>query len=293
MSSKMALLTAQRKWALATSGEVDSRGYVSSVEGNLHQPLSTRAAGGFSKGSGSELLDTVGRPAKMRALHSSSALAVNFFDYWTDRRPDLLLTALGLGIASTSIEFEAQFPTGLPGIPPNLDIAFRFTSGRVVGLESKFTEWLTPKSPNRELFKTKYFDGPPGLWSAKGLPKCQQLADELWSGRIHFQHLDAAQLLKHVLGLATQHPGSFELYYLFFDAQGRESPVHCAEVTRFAEAVASDFHFHWNSYQIVFEQLRKNSDASHAGYLQYHAQRYFPGASPIPDSIRDDLKEAL
>ncbi len=30
----------------------------------------------------SELQDTLSRPANMRALHSSSALAVNFFDSW-------------------------------------------------------------------------------------------------------------------------------------------------------------------------------------------------------------------
>ena len=32
----------------------------------------------------------------MRALHSSSALAVNFFDYWTDRDKTPILSALGI-----------------------------------------------------------------------------------------------------------------------------------------------------------------------------------------------------
>jgi hypothetical protein len=275
MSSKAVLLDTQREWALGKPCEVDSRGYMSSVAENLYQPLSPRATDGFSKGSGSELLDTPLRPAKMKALHSSAALAVNFFDYWTDRSPDLLLTALGLEIAPTSIEFEAQFPTGLEGNPPNLDIAFRFGSGLVVGVESKFSEWLTPKSPNKELFKPKYFDGPAGLWSTKGLPACQHLAEELHSGRIQFRYLDAPQLLKHALGLATQHPGSFELYYLFFDCPGLESEVHCSEVRRFTALVGSDFHFHWNNYQEVLKQLWDSDDASNTSYLAYHAERYF------------------
>jgi hypothetical protein len=274
MSSKTAILDTQGAWALGARRQIDSRGYMSSVVENLYQPLSARATDGFSKGSGSELRDTPLRPAKMKALHSSAALAVNFFDYWTDRRPDILLSALGLEIAPASIEFEAQFSTGLEGNPPNLDIAFRFDS-LVVGVESKFSEWLTPKSPNKELFKRKYSGGPAELWSTKGLPACQHLAEELASGRIQFRYLDAPQLLKHALGLATQHPGSFELYYLFFDCPGLESEFHRSEVRRFAELVGSDFRFHWNNYQEVFKQLLDTDDASNTSYLAYHAERYF------------------
>lgn len=275
MSSKTTLLDKQRKWALGIPCDVDSRGYVSSVSENLYQPLSTRAVDGFSNGSGSELLDTPLRPAKMKALHSSAALAVNFFDYWTERSPDLLLTALGLGIAPTSIEFEAQFPTGLEGNPPNLDIAFRFRSGLVVGVESKFSEWLTPKSPNKESFKPKYFDGPVGLWATKELPACQRLAEALHSGRIQFRYLDAPQLLKHALGLATQHPGYFELYYLFFDCPGFESEVHRSEVVRFAELVGTDFRFRWSNYQDVFNRLTVSSAAARTSYMAYLGERYF------------------
>lgn len=280
MSSKTALLSRQREWALGMPGEVDFRGYMSSVGENLYQPLSPGARDDFLKGSGSELFDTPLRPAKMKALHSSAALAVNFFDYWTYRRPDRLLAALGLEIAPTSIKFEAQFPTGLAGNPPNLDVAFRFDSGLVVGIESKFSEWLTPKSPNKELFKPKYFDGAVGLWSTKGLPASQHLAEELHSGRIQFRYLDAPQLLKHALGLATQHPGSFELYYLFFDCPGLESEVHRAEVRRFAELMGGDFRFHWSSYQEVFRRLTVTGDAASTSYMAYLSERYFLPKTP-------------
>lgn len=275
MSSKTALLATQRGWALGIPCEVDSRGYMSSVAENLYQPLSSRAQESFLNGSGSELFDTPLRPAKMKALHSSAALAVNFFDYWTNRSADHLLTALGLEIAPTTIEFEAQFPTGLEGNPPNLDIALRFGSGLVIGIESKFSEWLTRKSPNKELFRPKYFDEPTGLWSTKGLPACQHLAEELHSGRVQFRYLNAPQLLKHALGLATQLPDSFELYYLFFDCQGVESEVHRSEVRRFAELVGGDFRFHWKSYQEVFRGLLNSDDATNTSYLAYHAERYF------------------
>lgn len=136
MPPKAALLTMQREWATGIPCEVDSRGYMSSVGENLYQPLSSSASAGFLKGSGSELVDTPLRPAKMKALHSSAALPLNFFDYWTDRSPAPLLTALGLGIAPTSIEFEAQFPTGLAGNPQNLDVALQFDSGLVIGIDA-------------------------------------------------------------------------------------------------------------------------------------------------------------
>ncbi|MEP7247187.1 MAG: hypothetical protein ABI885_26365, partial [Gammaproteobacteria bacterium] len=149
-----------------------------------------------------------GRRAKMSALHSSAALAVNVFDYWSERSPGLLVTALGLNGPAAPIEFEAQFPTALDGIPPNLDVAIRFHSGAVIGIESKFTEWLAPKSPNKEHFRDKYFDvgeAAGGLWTSAGLPKCQKLAEAVHAKATRFRYLDAAQLLKHALGLATQH----------------------------------------------------------------------------------------
>ena len=211
MNSKANLLDRQRAWATQAGSRVDARGYLGSIAENLYQPLSTRAQRAFSTGSGSELLDTHLRPAKMKALHSSAALAINFFDYWENRNPYSLLHALGLDPKPVSIEFEAQFPTGLGGSPPNLDVAFRYDDGAVIGLESKFSEWLTPKPANKELFKPKYFPEVGGLWSARGLPNCQTMVADIYAGRLRFRYLDVVQLLKHALGLATQHEGKFDL----------------------------------------------------------------------------------
>jgi hypothetical protein len=52
------------------------------VVDNLFQALNESTRKAFEQGSGSELQDTASRPAKIKALHSSSALAVNFFDRW-------------------------------------------------------------------------------------------------------------------------------------------------------------------------------------------------------------------
>ncbi len=192
MSSRTTVLKAQRTWATAAGASLDARGYHVSVAQNLFQPLSSSATEAFSNGSGSEMRDSAVRPAKMRAIHSSAALAVNFFDYWTDKDASPLLSALGFDRGAAPIAFEAQFPTGLEGIPPNLDIALRFDDGSVVGIESKFTEWLTPKPPGKVLFKPKYFPVEHGLWAANGLPACQALAEQVHASSEGFRYLDVA-----------------------------------------------------------------------------------------------------
>jgi len=279
MSSKSNLIGGQRAWAARSGVSVDERGYVNSIADNLYRPLSSRALQAFSSGSGSELQDTAQRSAKMKALHSSAALVVNFFDYWTTRNAEVLLRSLGLPENPSSIEFEAQFPTGLPGIPPNLDLALRFDSGLVIGVESKFSEWLTPKPAGKEMFKAKYFPESIGLWTSRRLPGCQALANEVQSGADQFRYLDVAQLLKHALGLSTQHPGSIELFYVFFDIPGQESLAHRAEVERFESAVKGDFRFRWSSYQDIFKKLAQSAGAEHRSYITYLGERYFPDLS--------------
>ena len=209
MSATDDIIAQQRAWA-ASQGLADAAGYLSTVTANLRSALSPQAQQAFERGDGGELKDTASRPAKMRALHSSSALAVNVFDYWTGRDPAPLGGTLDLGGDARSLRFEAQFPTGLDGNPPNLDLAVVLANGTAVGVESKFTEWLHAKAQQREAFKPKYFPDGAGLWQARGLRQSQALAQAMGSGEKVFRHFDAAQLLKHALGLATQ-AGDIEL----------------------------------------------------------------------------------
>jgi hypothetical protein len=157
------LMRKQRAWATLEARAVDPKGYLDSVEANLWRSLSDFSRTAFEKGSGSELKH------KMRALHSSSALAVNFFDYWTTAEPTTLMHLLEFDSPVSAIRFEAQHPTGLQGIPPNLDVCLVLESGHTVAIESKFTEWLTRKRFRDDPFKAKYF--PPGqeLWTSRGL----------------------------------------------------------------------------------------------------------------------------
>jgi hypothetical protein len=273
MSTKQTVLSRQSAWAARAGLALDANGYLPSWQENLFRPLSPHALASFEGGSGNELKDTGRRSAKMRATHSSSALVANVFDYWTGS-PDRVLASLGLPLGADSFSFEAQFPTGLEGKPPNLDICVRRTNEALVGVESKFSEWLTAKSAQKEHFKPKYFPPDRKLWAAFGLRGAQQLAETVHARQTHFRFLDVPQLLKHALGLAnTLQP--FELYYLYFDVDGREADVHRAEIREFAQAVSGDFPFHVGTYQEVYSRVRQQATACDTAYLSYLDARYF------------------
>lgn len=276
MTAKIKLLEQQRSWATEAGHTVDAGGYMTSVDANLLQSFSAVALAGLSSGSGSELRDTARRPAKLKALHSSAALAINVFDYWTSRSPHPLQKALGLEDAIGAIEFEAQFPTGLEGNPPNIDVVLRLESGTTIGIESKFTEWLAPKSSNKELFSAKYFAEEVGLWTKHGLPHCQELVNDIRHGRQSFRHLDTAQLLKHALGLACGVGDRFCLYYLYFDVAGTMSEEHRRELDLFSHQVGKELRFQARTYQSLFRALVQSAETDDAPYIEYLRRRYFP-----------------
>lgn len=278
-SSKSLLLSQQHDWATSSGLSVDVHGYTKRPTDNLWRPLSPRALAAFADADGSELHDGPQRPAKMRALHSSSALAANFFDYWSEHDMTPLLAAIAIDGPAEPIVFEKKFPTGLEGKPPNLDIAIKLTSGTTVAIESKFSEWLTPKSSKKKAFKPKYFPLNKGLWAERGLPGCQALAKEIDLGREHFRFLDAPQLLKHSLGLATVLAARFALYYIFFDLACPERARHYEEISRFRDRVGRELQFRAITYQELFDRLRRSSDSIDRSYLDYLHSRYFASAA--------------
>ena len=84
-------------------------------------------------------------------------------------------------------------------------------------------------------------------------PKSGVFALALQRGQLTFRHLDAAQLLKHALGLQANHPGSFTLVYLYADEVAPEARQHRHEVTEF-EAARSRFSIRGSLLQGFFEE---------------------------------------
>ncbi len=274
MNAEQVIKKAQQDWAKSRGIAFDSRGYAPEVETNLFQPLSNRARRAFERGAGSEL------SGHMRALHSSSTLAVNFFDYWTERQETSVLSALGVGPdAGYSLDFEAQFPTGLGGTPPHLDVAITLGGGFIVSIEAKFTEHLKRSTRGKSKFTRSYFTESGGLWADKGLPACQALAESLWAeelrgGRQRFEYLDPRQLLKHSLGLVTQLGSRFSLCYLYYDCLGKRAEAHRREIDFFNELVGEDIRFNALTYQQAFAVLMHSGNVG-ADYVDYLRTRYF------------------
>lgn len=262
----------QQEWAAHAGLPFDSDGYLADVKENLFASLSHDTKAEFQAAPGNELEDRTNEPAKMRALHSSSALVCNIFDYWRHVDPAAVGRALGLPLPIAYLQFEKAMPTGLRGTPPTLDLLLSATGAQAWGVESKFTEPFRPHS-RAEPFADSYFLSAPGLWAQSGLPGCQSVAERPRDGRLQFSHLDAAQLLKHTLGIRRRFSDG-GLVYLWFSADSSEARMLAEEVGRFAEAVDDALGFRAITHQEVFERLsaERSADPCHLDYLR---RRYF------------------
>jgi hypothetical protein len=273
----------QRRWAESAGIDFDARGFVRDFDANLRVPLAAATRAAF--GRGAELRPRANQPARIAALYSSAALVANVFDHWSARDAAPLAAALGFDGERVKLMFEEPFATGVEGDPPMSDVVLRFESGRVVAIESKFGEWLVRRASNRMDLKPKYFAGGKAVWCDAGLPRCQQLADDLRSGSERFKHLHAAQLLKHALGLARAkrtrdagaacgEAGAGELRYLYYEWPSGPAGAHRGELERFAERVGAEIRFSASTYQDLYRVLRADARVDRA-YLEYLRARYF------------------
>ena len=208
--------------------EVDPRGYVRDVTENL---LPTVRLADFEAdlraGDGNEL------EGKFKAVHSSSALAVNVFAPFRARGSDLIVPGSG---SITGLEFERKCSHGVSSRAPNLDVLLTGPEG-VIGIESKLTE---PLSRHRAVFSPRYREKirderRESAWFREML--CLENDPE------RYAWLDAAQLVKHAYGLAHTFPDNLvTLLYLYWEPRNAERfPLfveHRREVDAFSERVA-------------------------------------------------------
>lgn len=264
---------AQAAWARGTPFDSARPGYAATLSANLFLgSLRAETEAEFRAADGAELEDTARRPAKMRSLVSSSALAVNFFDAWRDSAHAGIGLALGFGETAVTLRFE-YIPDGYPVGPrsPNFDLLLSLHGGHRVAVESKFTEPFRASGADA-LLSPKYFPDGVGLWDRAGLARAQQLAGRLAA---RWTYLNAAQLLKHMLGLACESEEPSTLLYLWYDTGLADARIHRDEVAMFAEQVEGDrVGFVSCTYQEVFAALPEGAQPV-AGWREYMAARYF------------------
>jgi hypothetical protein len=201
--------------------------YAQSPESVLVPGLDLRAfRTDLDRGQGGELQSEGGKPPKFHAAHSSSALAVNTFGVFRQSTAGLELAGESV---FTSLEFEYPCPTGAGRGVANLDVVAQ-AKNCVVGVESKLREFLRSK---------------PAQFSPKYDRVIESLADRSWTAFFQdlkrkptaLRHIDAAQLVKHYLGLRNTFKNQRTvLLYLFWEptnATRHEAyRVHAAEVNK-------------------------------------------------------------
>ena len=262
----------QLKWAIQQ--KIPLEGYTKGVKDNIfNNELHPETKKEYERGKGHEL---DGKRAHMKALHSSSALVVNVFDYWRrqNRIQDIARCCGAEGIIN-GMEFEKTHPIkGVNRTPPHLDI--EFTGHIPLAIESKFTETYHRKTrrDNKDTHIDVYLEHR-DIWN--GIPKIKALAESIsqQSGaRTDFEYLDVPQLIKHVLGLMCSFHGRFSLLYLWYKIDSNEAKQHEEELTRFTISIKDEISFQTMTYQDLFNKIRHLTDADSA-YLKYLERRYF------------------
>ncbi|MDI6809994.1 MAG: hypothetical protein QME66_13670 [Candidatus Eisenbacteria bacterium] len=263
----------QLAWAQRSGIALDSDDYCVEREKNLFESLCPCSIREIVDSDGAEL-GKGGQRGKMQAVYSSSALLCNIFDYWRGRDLSLIAEALGISGRCCGLAFEQKFPTGLGRIPPNIDVVLCGRDGAIFAVEGKFMEPYR-RSKAKNYLKPKYFADATRFWANRGLPGCQRVAEDLRDGKVVFEFLDAAQLLKHMLGLSANCQ-TWRLCYLWFRPDGAEAHSHAQEIAHFSGLLGADAaHFVSYSYQEFFSSLAKRLGEEHRTYVEYLRDRYF------------------
>jgi len=223
-------------------------------------------------GAGNELVDDSRGPAKFCAAFSSSALAVNAFGPFRHRPQNLDLVGYK---GFSDAQFEKPLPTGLRGTDPHLDF-YAAGPAQIVCIESKFLEPLWPKV-------AKFADSYEGAIESLAESMWTAVYSELKSDPRLFKFLDAAQLVKHYLGMRNtlgRIQAEQALLYVYWEPDNSSDLVeyrkHGEEVAYFTQAVAnSQIRFVAKTYRQLWDEWR---DSSAWGGMKAHLfnleQRY-------------------
>ena len=252
------------------------KSYTKDLKDNIFQGLKKEVKSDISQGQGGELDNY---PPKMSAVHSSSALVINIFQYWkyTNQISKIAYASRFCNKEnkiSKDIKFEQKYSI-IKGFNhhPNIDIIIKNKDDhkyRVYGIESKFSEPY--QGHNHSGIKKVYLDL--DIW--EDIPKLKLLAEDISPDDKEYKYLHAAQLIKHILGLKNTYGKSrFRLLYLWYNVPGEEGAKHKNEIEEFKKIVKQDnIIFHDLSYQELIIKLSNHYREQHNEYIKYISERY-------------------
>ena len=281
------ILEKQIQWALNNSiqlvGSKGQRGrpaYTPELNQNLFEPLEPEVLERFNHGDGYEINGNPDSPAKMQAVHSSSALVVNIFQYWQKlNQVPIIAAACGLckknNNVSKRIVFEDKYQIDKKfRFSPNIDVVIHNDDSFKIkrfAIECKFSE---PYSTQGHLGLKREYLTLEDNW--KDIPGLLKFAKEICQNDDRFKYLHSAQLIKHILGLkAAVGKEKFRLLYLWYDALGEEGTIHKKEIDDFSEIVrTSGIKFHSLSVHELIVKLSNDYRSNHEEYIKYITNRY-------------------
>jgi hypothetical protein len=281
------ILSKQIQWAMnqgirlvGSKGDRGRLAYTSEINQNLFEPLKDTVRERFLQGEGNEIVGTPDNAGKMQALHSSSALSVNVFQYW-QKINKVLSIAAACGFCregnntSQRVVFEDKYPIDARfRFAPNIDVVFHNSDASRIkrfAVECKFSE--SYGSQGHSGLKPQYM-GLKEVW--KDIPNTYKLAQSISPNDKQFSYLHPAQLIKHILGLkAGFGKDGFRLLYLWYDVPGDEGTVHRKEIEMFSVVVKVDgLKFHAMTYQELIIGLSNKYRQQHDAYVRYLTERY-------------------
>jgi hypothetical protein len=288
MNNKELIVLKEKNWAkknnkTLTVNNKNSKSftYFKELNNNLFIPLSESLQKQFNKADGHEINDSSEKLAKMKAIHSSSALAVNIFHYWQTQNK-ILEIAYCCGLCNKNNKYvedmffekndlviDSSFER-----KPNIDIVITnsdFSRFKAFAIESKFTEHFTSK--NKQNLSQSYLDMD-YLW--KNIDFLRDFISQDNSPFHKYKYLDAAQLVKHILCLNREYgKGKFKLLYLYYDSIGEKAINHYCELLDFSMKLRTGgIEFRFKSYQELIYKMANNYYKEHVEYFDYIIDRY-------------------
>lgn len=258
----------QRQFVVDNGAVLDQHGWARNYQNNLFAPLHPESLKEFV--ACSEVSED-GRGKRISAPHSSTALAVNTFDWWRGKSLDPISRALGVDVERfTGFERSHHFGLKRPSQP---DVEFTASDGSAVAVEVKLRE---PYGDVTNPFADKYFETE-GLWS--GLPRLEELAELIrFDTETNFTTLHAAQLIKHALGLRHSYGDDFTLVYLWRYVPGEIGERHTAELSTFAAVAGEEITFTAISVDHLVASFVPDSESM--AWFEYLSRRYVRPAHP-------------
>lgn len=303
MTAKDYIELKQKKWAKKEAITlVNKDRYTEKYKDNLFKrTLNENIFKQFKQASGNEIKED--GICNMAAVYSSSALCVNVFQYFyllwkkkNQKETEKILYALevltqdeDIKIEEITFEHKFEIPNISKNYPPNIDVVIK-TKDKIFAIESKFREpyYYTPTNKIQEAYYNENI-WPDCLLKTKKYINTEDNYDKVEEKRKNgtykevnklnkFKRLDAAQLIKHLLGLYNnKKEKEVHLIYIYYDVPGNMGEEHRKEIKDFSEIIDDNIKFTAISYQELIYNLnnlldRRNKE--HKKYLDYINSRY-------------------